>query len=131
MRILIEGVGGVGGIVAARLTAAGYNPVLVTGNAEIAETINKNGISAKTTTEEFQVLSKAVESLDALDEKEPFDAALLIMKANRVVEAASAHGVDVDELATRLQREGRDAFVESWRDLLGCLESRRNAIRAA
>ena len=51
--------------------------------------------------------------------------------ADRVVEAASAHGVDVDELATRLQREGRDAFVESWRDLLGCLESRRNAIRAA
>lgn len=88
MRILIEGVGGVGGIVAARLTAAGYNPVLVTGNAQIAEAINKNGISAKTTNEEFNVLAKAVENLDALDETEPFDAAFLIMKANPVVEAA-------------------------------------------
>jgi 2-dehydropantoate 2-reductase len=88
VRILIEGVGGVGGIVAARLTAAGYSPVLVTGNAEIAGAINKNGISAKTPTEEFNVLAKAVVNLDDLDETEPFDAALLIMKANPVVEAA-------------------------------------------
>jgi len=88
VRILIEGVGGVGGIIAARLTAAGYDPVLVTGNAGIAETITKNGISAKTTTEEFHVLARAYESLDALDEEEPFDAAFLIMKANPVVEAA-------------------------------------------
>ena len=88
MRILIEGVGGVGGIIAARLTAAGYDPVLVTGNAGIAEAITKNGISAKTTTEEFHVLARAYESLDALDEEEPFDAAFLIMKANPVVQAA-------------------------------------------
>jgi 2-dehydropantoate 2-reductase len=88
VRILIEGVGGVGGIVAARLTAAGFNPVLVTGNPQIAEAINQNGISAKTTTEEFNVLAKAVVSLDDLDKKEPFDAAFLIMKANPVVESA-------------------------------------------
>jgi 2-dehydropantoate 2-reductase len=88
LRILIEGVGGVGGIVAARLTAAGFDPVLVTGNGEIAAAINNNGISAKTTTEEFNVLAKAVVNLDDLDEKEPFDAAFLIMKANPVVEAA-------------------------------------------
>jgi len=88
VRILIEGVGGVGGIIAARLVAAGFDPVLVTGNPRIAETINQNGISAKTTTEEFNVLAKAVVSLDDLDEPEPFDAAFLIMKANPVVEAA-------------------------------------------
>jgi 2-dehydropantoate 2-reductase len=88
VRILIEGVGGVGGIVAARLVAAGFDPVLVTGNPQIAEAINKNGISAKTTTEEFNVLARAVESLEDLDKKEPFDAAFLIMKANPVVEAA-------------------------------------------
>jgi ketopantoate reductase len=69
VRILIEGVGGVGGIVAARLTAAGYSPVLVTGNAGIAEAISRDGIRAKTTTGEFQVLSRAYESLDALDEE--------------------------------------------------------------
>ena len=88
MRILIEGVGGVGGIIAARLVAAGFDPVLVTGNPRIAEAINKNGISAKTTTEEFNVLAKAVVSLDDLNEPEPFDAAFLIMKANPVVESA-------------------------------------------
>ncbi len=88
MRILIEGVGGVGGIVAARLTAAGCSPVLVTGNAEIAGAINQNGISAKTPTEEFNVLATAVVNLDDLDETEPFDAAFLIMKANPVVEVA-------------------------------------------
>jgi 2-dehydropantoate 2-reductase len=88
VRILIEGVGGVGGIVAARLTAAGYGPVLVTGNAEIAEAIDKNGISAKTPTEEFNVLSRAHSDLDSLGNQEPFDAALLIMKANPVVAAA-------------------------------------------
>jgi 2-dehydropantoate 2-reductase len=88
VRILIEGVGGVGGIVAARLTAAGYSHVLVTGNAGIAEAISRDGIRAKTTTGEFQVLSRAYESLDALDEEEPFDAAFLIMKANPVVESA-------------------------------------------
>jgi len=88
VRILIEGVGGVGGIIAARLIAAGFEPVLVTGNPEIAGAIKKNGISAKTPTEEFNVLAKAVVSLDDLDEQERFDAAFLIMKANRVVEAA-------------------------------------------
>ena len=88
MRILIEGVGGVGGIVAARLVAAGFDPMLVTGNPRIAEAINQNGISAKTTTEEFNVLAKAVASLDDLDGSERFDAAYLIMKANPVVESA-------------------------------------------
>jgi 2-dehydropantoate 2-reductase len=88
VRILIEGVGGVGGIVAARLTAAGFDPVLVTGNPQIAEAINQKGISAKTTTEEFNVLARAVVNLDDLDEPEPFDAAFLIMKANPVVEVA-------------------------------------------
>lgn len=88
MRILIEGLGGVGGVMAARLIAAGYNPVLVTGNAEIAAAVNQNGIKAKTTTEEFQVLSRAVVSLEDLDEPEPFGVAFLVMKANPVVEAA-------------------------------------------
>lgn len=38
-----------------------------------------------------------------------------------------AAGIDVDGLATRLQREGAEAFLESWRHLLRGIASRRAA----
>ena len=38
-RILIEGIGGVGGVVAGELIRAGHRPALVTGNPRIAEAI--------------------------------------------------------------------------------------------
>jgi transaldolase len=37
-------------------------------------------------------------------------------------------GVDVDALAARLQREGADAFVKSWRDLLGTIAQQRELV---
>jgi transaldolase len=40
-------------------------------------------------------------------------------------------GVDVDELAARLQKEGAEAFVKSWRDLLETVESETSRLRAA
>lgn len=49
--------------------------------------------------------------------------------ADRIVAEARKAGVDVDALAVRLQAEGRDLFVKSWRDLLTCIESKRNALR--
>ncbi len=52
-------------------------------------------------------------------------------EADRTLAAIVEAGVDVDALAARLQAEGRDSFVGSWNDLLACLESKRNALRAA
>ena len=39
-------------------------------------------------------------------------------------------GVDVVEVASALQTEGRDLFVESWNELLACIDSKRDAMRA-
>jgi hypothetical protein len=38
-------------------------------------------------------------------------------------------GIDIDALAARLQSEGAAAFVKSWNDLMGCIESKRAATR--
>ncbi len=37
-------------------------------------------------------------------------------------------GIDVDALAERLQEEGKVAFVKSWEDLMGSIESKRGAL---
>jgi transaldolase len=39
-----------------------------------------------------------------------------------------AAGIDVDALAERLQEEGKAAFVKSWEDLMGSIESKRGAL---
>jgi transaldolase len=41
----------------------------------------------------------------------------------RVMAEFAEAGIDTDELAARLQKEGAKAFVESWRELLGTIES--------
>ena len=40
-------------------------------------------------------------------------------------------GIDVDELAARLQSEGAASFVESWNDLMDCIRAKGAAIRKA
>jgi transaldolase len=40
-------------------------------------------------------------------------------------------GVDLGALATRLQEEGKEAFNKSWNEMLGSLESKREAVAAA
>jgi transaldolase len=42
----------------------------------------------------------------------------------------AAAGVDLDELAARLQREGKESFSKSWRSLISSLESKREAVAA-
>ncbi len=37
-------------------------------------------------------------------------------------------GIDVEALAARLQEEGKAAFVKSWEDLMGSIESKRGAL---
>ncbi len=45
-----------------------------------------------------------------------------------VLAAFEAAGIDVDALAARLQRDGADAFVASWRELLGTIAEQRQAV---
>jgi transaldolase len=40
-------------------------------------------------------------------------------------------GIDIDELAARLQTEGASSFVKSWNDLMACIDSKSAAIRKA
>jgi transaldolase len=39
-------------------------------------------------------------------------------------------GIDAGKLAEQLQREGAEAFVRSWNDLMLCIESKAHAVRA-
>ena len=51
--------------------------------------------------------------------------------AAQVIAGYKRAGVDVGELASRLQREGADAFVASWRSLLETIASKRAALTAS
>ena len=87
--LLIEGIGGIGGVMAARLIQAGYTPTLVTHNPAITEAINRDGLRliAPGGSEEI-IPAQAVTTLDEAAESGPFDTAYLIMKADGVVAAA-------------------------------------------
>ena len=47
-----------------------------------------------------------------------------------LTEFASA-GMDLDALAARLQEEGEQAFNKSWREMIGSLETKREAVSAS
>ena len=51
--------------------------------------------------------------------------------AEEVIDRFAQAGVDVEELAAMLQREGADAFVKSWDDLLTCLVDKSTALKKA
>ena len=40
-------------------------------------------------------------------------------------------GVDRDALAAQLQKEGADAFVQSWNDLLAVIAAKSESLRKA
>lgn len=48
-----------------------------------------------------------------------------------VLAAFAQAGIDIDELATRLQDEGASSFVKSWNDLMACIESKSAVMRKA
>ncbi len=49
----------------------------------------------------------------------------------RVLAEFSSAGVDDEKLAADLQREGAEAFVTSWKDLLSCIERKAAVLTAA
>ena len=50
--------------------------------------------------------------------------------AERTLAEFARAGIDVDALATQLQREGADAFVKSWKQLLDRIERKSRALSA-
>lgn len=89
-RILLQGVGGVGGWLAAELLRSGHDVTLVTGNATITEAINRNGISLTTPERDFTVAAVTHTRLEDLPSTDRFDCAFLAMMAGGVVAAAEA-----------------------------------------
>jgi transaldolase len=51
--------------------------------------------------------------------------------AEKVISAFAKAGVDDEQLAADLQREGAASFVASWKDLLNCIESKVTTLKAA
>jgi transaldolase len=51
--------------------------------------------------------------------------------AESVIAAFAQAGIDDQQLATDLQREGAEAFAESWKDLLDCIGSKSATLKAA
>jgi 2-dehydropantoate 2-reductase len=88
MKILIEGVGGVGGVIAGELLRAGHSLDLVCGNPDIAAAINKAGLRVKTPERSFQQPAEACVSVADLPSDCRYDVILLAMKATRVLDAA-------------------------------------------
>lgn len=50
--------------------------------------------------------------------------------AEKVIAAFAKAGIDDDELAANLQREGAESFVKSWKDLLERIRSKHTALKA-
>ena len=51
--------------------------------------------------------------------------------AEAVLAKFTSAGVDLDKLAADLQRDGADAFVKSWDEMLACLDDKSTALKKA
>jgi 2-dehydropantoate 2-reductase len=87
-RILIEGVGAIGGVLAGKLIQSGYTPTLVTNNPAITDAIKQRGLAL--TDGEYSFSLRAPHTYTSLEDVPDgeYDAAYLLMKADGVVNAA-------------------------------------------
>ena len=88
-RILIAGIGGVGGVIAGRLIQAGYEPVLVTNNPSITTAINRDGIRVREGERSDTVPAYAYTLFEEVPREDRLDVVYLAMKANTVIDAAA------------------------------------------
>jgi transaldolase len=51
--------------------------------------------------------------------------------AEDVLARFAAEGIDVDQVAAELQQEGKKSFDDSWKDLLGSIDSEVEKLQAA
>lgn len=89
-RILVEGVGSVGGLLAGELLHHGHALTLVTGNAAITDAIRARGLAIETPERRYTVAAEAYTALDELPRAARFDSAWLLMMAGAVEDAARA-----------------------------------------
>jgi len=87
-QILVQGIGGVGGLLAGELLRAGRPLSLVTGNPNITTAINDRGIAISTPDNTFHVATNAYTDLTEIPSDLSFDCAYLAMMAGGVVDAA-------------------------------------------
>jgi len=88
-RILIAGIGGVGGVIAGRLIGAGYEPTLVTNNPTITTAINRDGIRVREGSGTKTVPAFAYTLFEEIPRDTRLDVAYLAMKANTVLDATA------------------------------------------
>ncbi len=86
-RVVILGIGGIGGVVAGCMIEAGLRPVLITNNAEVTAAICANGLRVKLPDRALAVQAETYTTLAEMPGA--FDAAYLTMKAMSVIEAAN------------------------------------------
>lgn len=86
-RIVVVGCGGVGGVVAARLSAAGHDVSTVTHNPEIADAIEQHGLVASYDDGIHTAKFPAYETLDPQANMIPFDLCVLATPPDAAVEA--------------------------------------------
>ncbi|MBK8961274.1 MAG: 2-dehydropantoate 2-reductase [Proteobacteria bacterium] len=89
-RILVEGVGSVGGLLAGELLHHGHALTLVTGNVAITDAIRARGLAIETPEQRYTVAAEAYTALDELPRDARFDSAWLLMMAGAVEDAARA-----------------------------------------
>ncbi len=87
-RILIQGLGSVGGVLACRLRRAGITPVIVTNNLSITEAVNHHGVQVSAGQESETAALHAYTLLEHVPRGERFDQVWLAMPAHAVLDAA-------------------------------------------
>jgi 2-dehydropantoate 2-reductase len=88
MKTLIIGIGALGGLIAARLRAAGFPVWLATRDAEQADRLRVSGLRVTGVGGDVFVQATAVAPLDAYGAHDRFDLVLLATKAHDAIEAA-------------------------------------------
>ena len=88
-RILIAGIGGVGGVIAGRFISAGYDPILVTNNPTITTAINRDGIRVRENGDTTTVPAFVYTLMEEVPREVRIDIAYLAMKANTVIDSAA------------------------------------------
>ncbi|MBB6143784.1 transaldolase [Silvibacterium bohemicum] len=81
----------------------------------------------------FTVNTMPEATLKALADHGEIDGSLPVRacKGDEVLAKFEKAGIDVDALGEQLQDEGAESFVKSWKDLIDCIASKSEALKAA
>lgn len=127
-RILLQGVGGIGGVLSAHWLEAGLDPVLVTGNPDIAGALNRHGVRVKGPggAAERTVRLRTPASAGVLEPSEPFDYIFLATPPPRLEDAlrASRHLLAPGGAVVCMQNglpEDRAMTLVNPEQVLGCV----------